>query len=84
MTAIPRQETLEIPSPRIAPAPPVMVKSEAPRAIKRPERFPTPSPLTREEHALLALADSTVLAESGIGEIAPIRIEEITIPPIGD
>jgi hypothetical protein len=88
MTMIPRQEALEIPSPRIAQAPPVMLKSEAPRVVGRPERFPTPSPLTREERTLLTLADSdlanSAFAESGDAGITPIQIDAIVVPPIGE
>ena len=81
---IPRQETLEILVPQIAATLPVVVKAEAPRAIERPDRFPSPAPLTREERTLLALADSPILAGSAAGEITPIKIDEITIPPIGE
>jgi hypothetical protein len=82
MIMIPREETLEISTPRIAPAPPVMVTSEVPRAIERPERFPTPSPLTREERMLMALADTNAFAESGDAGITPIQIDAITVPPV--
>jgi hypothetical protein len=81
---IPDQETLEIPSPRMAPAPPVMVNSETPRVIERPDRFPSPAPLTREERMLLALADTNAFAESGDTGITPIQIDAIIVPPIGE
>ncbi len=85
---IPRQEALEIPPPRIAPATTVMMKSEPPHVIGRSERFPTPSPLTREERMLLALADSdlarSAFAESGDTGITPIQIDAIIVPPIGE
>ena len=84
MIMIPREETLEILAPQIAATLPVVVKAEAARAIERPDRFPSPAPLTREERTLLALADSPILAGSGTGEITPIKIDEITIPPIGE
>lgn len=88
MTMIPRQEALELPPPRIALAPPAMVKSEASRVIGRPERFPTPAPLTREERMLLALADSdlanSAFAESADTGITPIQIDAIIVPPIGE
>jgi hypothetical protein len=84
MTMIPHQETMEITVPAVVAPPPVSVKVEAPHVIGKPERFPTPSPLTREERTLLALADSTILAGSETAEITPIRIEEIVIPPIGE
>jgi len=88
MTMIPRQETLEIPLPRIAPEPPVLAKFEAPHAIERPERFPTPSPLTREERMLLTLADSdlanSAFAESEDAGIVPIQVDAIIVPPIGE
>lgn len=81
---IPRQETLEIPVPALVAPLPVLVKSEKPPAVERPERFPTPSPLTREERALLALADTNVFAESEAVGITPIQIDAIIVPPIGD
>jgi hypothetical protein len=85
---IPRQEMLDIPLPRIAPEPPAMVKSKPPQAIHRPDRFPTPSPLTREERMLLALADSdlanSAFAESADAGITPIQIDAIIVPPIGE
>ena len=76
---VPREETLVVPLPALVTPPPVVVK-----AIERPDRFPSPAPLTREERTLLALADSPILAGSGTGEIMPIKIDEITIPPIGE
>lgn len=81
---IPRQESLEITPPQVTAVPPVIVIAAAPSAINKPDRFPSPAPLTREERAFMALADSTVLADLPAGEITPIRIEAIAIPPIGE
>jgi len=80
MMMIPREETLVVPLPALAMPPlPVLVK-----AIERPDRFPTPSPLTREERTLLALADTDAFVESGDAGIAPIQIDAINILPIGE
>lgn len=61
-----------------APEPPVTVRHEQPK----PSRFPSPAPLTREERAWLTLSDTGVVAGLQPGEIEPIQIEELTIPPI--
>ncbi len=85
IVAIPRRESTPIPRPApksvavAAPAPPVTVRPERPRR----DRFPTPAPLTSEERAWLALSDTGVVASLQSEDIEPIRIEELTIPPIG-
>src|ERR1700728_2095249 len=56
---VPREETLVVPVPVLVTPLPVTVK-----AIEKPDRFPSPSPLTREERTLLALADTNAFAES--------------------
>ena len=77
---IPREETLVAPLPALVMPPiPAVVK-----AAGSPERFPTPSPLTREERMLLALANTNAFAESGDAAIAPIQIDAINILPIGE
>jgi hypothetical protein len=81
---IPRRETLELSAPQIVAPLPVVVKAQSPRAIEKPDRFPSPAPLTREERTLLALADTNAFAESGDAGITPIQIDAITIPPIGE
>jgi hypothetical protein len=81
---IPSNETLEISVPALATPPPVVVKSEAPHAVERPDRFPSPAPLTREERMLLALADTNAFVESGDTGITPIQIDAIIVPPIGE
>jgi hypothetical protein len=64
---IPREQTLVVPLPALVMPPlPVMVK-----AIEKPERFPTAAALTREERALLALADTNAFAESEDAGITP-------------
>jgi hypothetical protein len=84
VTMIPRQESLEITLPELAAVPPLAVIAAPPPPIHKPDRFPSPAPLTREERALLALADSKALADLAATGITPIQIEPITIPPIGE
>ena len=76
---IPRRETLELSAPQMVAPLPVAVK-----AIEKPDRFPSPAPLTREERTLLALADTNAFAESGDAGITPIQIDAIIVPPIGE
>jgi hypothetical protein len=85
---IPREETMDIAVPALVAPTPVVVKAEGPRAIERPDRFPSPAPLTREERMLLVLADSdlakSAFADLGDAGITPIQIDAISILPIGD
>jgi hypothetical protein len=81
---IPRQETLDIAVPALVAPLPTLVKFETPRATGRPDRFPSPAPLTREERTLLALADTNAFSESADAGITPIQIDAIIVPPIGE
>ena len=68
-----------VPGASIAAAAPAVA---LPRSEPRRERFPTPAPLTGEERAWMILANNGVAAELTPGEIEPIQIEELTIPPL--
>ena len=56
------------------------------RSTRRREVFPSPSPLTNEERALLSLMDQAPDQTRAMlsQDIEPIRIEEITIQPLGE
>jgi len=60
------------------------------RRLTRQKRFPSGAPLTNEERALLSLAESApdqarnALEGWDPGEIIPLSIDEISIPPLSN
>lgn len=42
----------------------------------------TPAPLTKEEREWMSLGESGVLASVESGDLAPLRVDELTIPPL--
>ena len=96
MISISRRENRPVP-PAQPPLPVVMRAAVIPRPIgitvtrkrlPRQERFPSDAPLTNQERALLLLAESapdqarSVLEGWDPGEIIPVSIDEISIPPL--
>ena len=84
MVSTSRRESTPVAPP--APVAPVKMAAQPPaipprRAPPRREQFPSPAPLTPEEQAWMTLADGGFVADVSAA-IEPIRIDELTIPPL--
>jgi hypothetical protein len=98
MMAISRRESRSVPT--APPPPPVAMQPAVIRRpiglrvtrkrLPRQERFPSDAPLTNQERALLLLAEGApdqarnVLEGWNPGEITPLSIDEISIPPLSN
>ena len=67
---------------RAGPGGPAQTRGSAPQRLPKQDQFPTPAPLTTEEHALIKLARLYPDELQAPAELRPIEIPPIEIAPL--